>query len=733
LLLPPDQLATSPHALPRRRARSSLRTSIAMCAFATAWPSLAAAAAPSPSPDAAATSTGAVLADGTEDGGKRDEIIVTGAHDAEHDKQKLDKVVGTATVVLNSDVERGRSANAEDLLAFVPGVFAAATSGTSANKISIRGSGLATFYQGYSLGIRYLYDGLPFTGPGGTQEDLLNAAAVNYTEILNGSNAFSYGAISLGGAINYVTRSGRSAPGLYLSTQFGSYGYQKYEGSFGGLLQDGATDYYFYAAHNRRHGYQQSTPNSGEDYIFNIGHKFNDHLETRFILRHRREDLLNGSTLTLSQIRTDPTHNNLVSGRLKNGTTLLESKTTYTFDDNSKIDVGINFNDFPLLNGWKTTSVQYWRSKDITGSLRYTREGDHIFGLSSDTSLVYTDTRSILADVTGYNVVNGKNVFKQYVNYTGAHDTVWAATNNLHLIDDRLTLSTGLSLINIGRNSRIGSTILTNATTYPTRVKYNLYYVAPRAGLLFQPTAHLQFFGNVTRSIDPPVTWQMGSTSNAYLYDLKPQKAWTAEIGGRIHTSTLEGGLTFYRSWVRDELLTVVVVPPSTANPLGVTANSNASPTIHQGIEASLDWTLWRDDAGNDVQFRNSYTHNAFSYRHDSVYGHNQLPSLPRHFYQGELLFEQKVGFYFGVDLRYLSHYYVDFANSLRAPSAAIWGAKAGYQTAKGWRLFVDLKNLGNKRYATATNTAYNLKGVDSPNFYVGDGFSVYGGVSLKF
>lgn len=107
-------------------------------------------------------------------------VVVTGAEATEAQKaeKQLSKVPGKTAVIDNRKIEQGRAANAEDVLALQPGVFAQATSGSGANKISIRGSGLNTFYQGYVLGIKFLYDGLPLTGPGGTQEDMLDMASV---------------------------------------------------------------------------------------------------------------------------------------------------------------------------------------------------------------------------------------------------------------------------------------------------------------------------------------------------------------------------------------------------------------------------------------------------------------------------------------------------------------------------------------------------------------------------
>lgn len=144
-------------------------------------------------------------------------VTVTGtaASEAQKAERQLAKVPGSTAVIDNHEVEKGRVSNAEDVLALQPGVFAQATSGSSANKISIRGSGLNTFYQGYVLGIKFLFDGLPLTGPGGTQEDMLDMAGVDHTEVLYGANALNYSALSLGGAINFVSKTGRTDPGNY--------------------------------------------------------------------------------------------------------------------------------------------------------------------------------------------------------------------------------------------------------------------------------------------------------------------------------------------------------------------------------------------------------------------------------------------------------------------------------------------------------------------------------------
>lgn len=658
-------------------------------------------------------------------------VVVEGAARSEAQKaeERLKKVPGAAVVVDNKAVEKGRATNAEDVFALQPGIFAQATSGSGANKISIRGSGLNTFYQGYALGIRYLFDGLPITGPGGTQEDYLSMNGIDHTEVLYGANAFDYAATSLGGAINFVTHSGYTAPGNYLRLEAGSFGYRKQQLSTGGVVDD--SDYYVSIFHNERDGYQHDTPNKGQELVANLGHRFNERLDTRLIVRYREETLTQGNTLTRAQIKHDSNSNKVPIGRKKDGSTWVGSTTTYRFDDDSRLQVGLSVNDYPLLNGWRYSATpQDWRSTDTNLTLRYLRSRDRLFGLPSDTTLTFSSTRSQFADVKSHSRATGQLL--QHTDYTGSRDTVFAFGNELQL-DPRLWLVSGLSAINIDRDVSIEYSTSANTSEFPSAVSYNKWYAAPRIGLRYQLTPDIQLFGNASRSIDPPVTWQLGSTGVPYIRPLTPQKADTLEVGIRGSVGVVDGSLTLYRSWVKDELLSVVV-RQATATADALVANANASPTIHQGIEAGLGIQLWEGANGDRLDLRQAWTLNDFHYRGDSTFGDNELPSLPRQVYQAQLNYQRHDGYYAELNARAASSYYVDYANSLAAPSYTLWGAKLGYQApGRRWEVFLDLRNLTNEHYATAANTAYDAKGRDSANFYPGDPFNVTAGVAVRF
>jgi len=77
---------------------------------------------------------------------------------------------------------------------------------------------------------------------------------LEYTEVLKGGNGFPYGGLALGGAVNYVTKTGYEASPIQLRIESGSYGYNKGQISSGGVY--GAADYYVTAVGSVRSGFQ---------------------------------------------------------------------------------------------------------------------------------------------------------------------------------------------------------------------------------------------------------------------------------------------------------------------------------------------------------------------------------------------------------------------------------------------------------------------------------------------
>jgi len=675
------------------------------------------------------------------------EVAVSGkkASSIETAKHGLHRVPGAASVIRLEDVERGRAQTAADLLAYQPGVYAQAVGGNDAIRISIRGSGLNRAAGSFREGVNYLFEGLPLTGPGGTPPELMEPLGLEYTEVLKGGNGFQYGGLALGGAVNFVTKTGydQSSP-IQVRLESGSYGYNKGQISTGGVV--GAADYYVTAVGSVRSGFQDHSSSDTGRLIGNFGYKFSDKLDTRLTVRYGYTFFDSPGNLTLQQLQNksdiaNPSNVATNAGRRNAGSSWIGSKTTYRFDDDSRVEVGLVAHDYPITILGSTRSE--WQDFDLNASLKYFRT-DHPFGLTSNSVFGYVSSNAITGDVWTYNTPSpaGKT-YGQLLkkSHYGGSNQVLFFSNDLEVLPGLWT-TLGNQFIKINRTADI---------TYPVNKSYDrdVYNVAPRFGVRYDATPDIQVFSNITHSVEPADSWKYsGSTVTTGVgglltdfRDLKEQTATSVEIGTRGKVGIFDGSIALYRSWLHNQLLTVQIAP----GPPAVTANINASPTIMQGVEVGLNTLLWRQGGRNapaaaqgefshQLTLRQAYTFNDFYFEHDSVFRGNTLPGLPTHFYQGELLYEHPLGVFLSFNAQISSSYQADYANTFTVPSYAIFGASLGYRLPKkGFEVHLDARNLTNEKYVTAISPTYNMAGKDSAVFGPGDGLGLFGGFSYQY
>ncbi|XLX40385.1 TonB-dependent receptor family protein [Ectopseudomonas mendocina] len=678
-----------------------------------------------------------------------DSLQVSGVQmsEVEAAREELKRVPGATNVVDMAKVEQGRVAGVADVLAYQPGVYAQSP-GNEGVKISVRGSGINRGPGSHASGTHILLDGLPLTGSGGTPYELLEPLWISRAEVLRGANGFDRGSLALGGAIDYITHTGYTAPKLQLRYETGSHGYQKRNIASGQVLGD--FDYYVALTDSETDGYQDHSSGKGKGIAANFGYRLNENLETRFYLRYRETAHETPGRLTKAQLKDDPRQaaaNNLLidAHRAQPGSTWLANKTTWQIDDDSTLVAGLAYHHYPMditetayRGGAYRIRVDY---SDISGTLNYTRRHT-LFGLNSVTTLGLRSTTNLPSSKSKETAalpidVNGTT----YPAGTLMRDYEHLGSDNvLHLSNDtelapNLWLTSGLALIYTRREAEV---------TWPAtedRLNEHSWDYAPRLGLRYQLNPDVQLFGNISRSVEPPHAWSMlwssplrfptsnqpWSNRQSAAISLDNQTATTFEVGGWGDSMLGQWELTYYYSQVRHELLTVEIEP-------NVFAESNASPTVHQGIEAGLTSPLWQGGAAGALSLRQAYTFSDFHYRDDDTFGDNRLPGLPRHYYQAEVRYDHPSGFYAGLNTQYASKVAVDYANSYYADAYATFGATLGYYAPKGdWQAWLDLRNLTDKRYAATVTPGYDDKGADVARSTPGEGFGVYTGVSWSW
>jgi iron complex outermembrane receptor protein len=643
-----------------------------------------------------------------------DAITVPNAEEA---KARIEKTAGSVDIVTAAEVRDGRANSVKDILGYVPGVLAQSKYGQEDSRISIRGSGLSRNF--HLRGTRILRDGVPITdadGSGDTME--IDPLAVDYTEIYKGANALQYGASLLGGAVNFVSPTGRSNPGFLLRQEFGSFDSMRSQFGVGGVL--GNYDYYITPTYSHSSGFRDHTDQDYRRLNGNIGYRFGDGAETRFFLSAADINQKIPSSLTKEQALSNPrqTSNNSFIGNTKRNIDAVRGANKTTFlTDTGEVTVGAFMARkelfHPLYGGFNTVI-----DNDETNGGGFARWYN---------DLTLAGHRNELT--LGANYFAGINQARNYANVGGSRGALSSfddqisrtieiyGENAFYAVNDVAVIA---GLQGTMARRELDDKFLSNGDRSFER-GYNS--INPKVGLRWDYASSNQAFVNLSWADEPPPFSELGTTTVA----LESQKSKTLELGMRGSRGDLAWDAAIYRAWLQDELQSILVN--------GQSSQQNIGSTIHQGIELGGAWTALRNAfaQGDKMALRGAYTYSDFHFDNHSTYGNNDIPGAPRHFLVTELRYTHASGWYAGPNVEWVPQAYnVDNANTLKTEAYALLGAKAGYDFGGGLKVFVDGRNLLDKTYI-ADVSVLPTGTASAAQFNPGDGRAVYLGVEYRW
>lgn len=595
-----------------------------------------------------------------------------------------------------------------DALAFSPGVYTQPRFGQEV-RLSIRGSGIS---RGFHMrGLTLLQDGIPINladDNGDFQE--LDPQLFERIEVYRGANALRLGGSTLGGVINAVTPTGRTAPGIALRLDGGSFDTVRAKAAAGFATERGDA---FLAlttdngdgdrAHARRHGLR---------FNGNAGLKLGEEVETRFYatISHIEQDL--PGSLNRDQALTAPGQslpNNIVNDQERDIDSIrLQNRTTVALG-NGLLAFGAYLNAKDLFHPIFQVLDQKGLDRGVFASLDLA--GD-VGGLPVEITL-------------GSQARFGAVAAKQFVNVAGARGALTAdVRQKARTINSygelRIKPVPTLALI-AGGIYTAGRRAVDNRLVPASSAARGYDAFAPKFGLLWTPLADVQVYANYSRSVELPGFGELVQQPVVGFVDLAPQRAWTAEVGTRGRIGIAAWDVSLYRADIRGEMLQFNTGPDIPA------ATFNAGRTRHQGIEAGLElaFTPW-------ARLRQIYQLNDFRFRDDAQYGDNRLPVIPRHQYRAELRLGTD-GLSVSPNVEWTPRGgWADYRNSARAPGYALVGLGAEARLRPGVTLFLDARNLTGRK-AIGDISAVVQANADSVIYYPVERRGIYGGVRAGF
>ncbi len=630
-------------------------------------------------------------------------IIVTSDASAAAAKAQAARTPGGTDVITHEEFADRFLVSMRDTLGFSPGVYTQPRYGQEV-RISIRGSGIS---RGFHMrGITLLQDGAPINladDNGDFQE--LEPIFFDHLEVYRGANALRFGSGTLGGAVNGVTPTGETAPGVYVRADAGSF--ETYRGLVSAGIVRGQMDAWGAVSADTSKGDRDHVRRDSVRFQGNVGFDLTDAVETRFYLSLNDIDQELPGALTLNDALNNPTKGNFVGDQARDIKSVRVQNQTRIALGDGNLALGVFINDKDLFH-------------PIFQVLDYTSMDQGVWGR-------YDWESGRFAVTVGGAARQGETDAKRFVNINGrsgaqtfqADQEAWTANiyaEGRYSVTNDLTLIAGAIYAEGERQQQLN---LNNGVATDVLGTASFEEFSPKFGLLYDVAPEIQLYANYSRSAEFPGFSEVAQIASFVPVDA--QTAWTAEVGTRGRAGIASWDVSLYSADIDGEMLQFTVGPDIPASTF------NADKTVHQGVEAGLDLEF------NDwLTLRQVYQYSDFRFDGDAQYGDNTLPVVPEHVYRAELRFTGD-RFTVAPNLEWVPDgAWADYNNTTRAGGYTLLGVTGSFKASDTVDVFLDARNLADETAAgdvSAVITATSASAI----YYPVERRAVFGGIRARF
>lgn len=626
----------------------------------------------------------------------------------------------TVNVIPKALMEDQGAISLQDALRNVPGIGFSNGDGQR-DQVNIRG--FSAIADQFVDGIRD--DALYF-------RDLAN---VEQIEVLKGPAAVLYGRGSSGGLINRITKKPLDTPMINLTATLGSYNFQRYEADINQPLGDNVA--------LRINGARQTSDGFRNQYFvdrefiapsiqFDISEKTRLLLQAEYLDDRRLNDFgvpaINGRPVKVN-IDTyygsaNARRDDYVQSRVSAGSFVLEHK----FSEDVKLRNAFRMYRYDLdRNNTVVSSITGTISNPIANR-RYStvqREEDgyfnqtdlsikaHAFGLEH-ALLFGMEFGEQKKDALSGNYQNPASVSLYNPVLTPSarvglapSDSTGTSTTAALYMQDLVTLSEHWKALVGARYDRFNQETKDNLS--PAKLDRVDKEWSPRAGLVYQPTDDVSFYGSYTKSFQPSQeTFNLAFNNNAA--QLAPEETTNYEVGAKL--DWLNGNLSTMVSLFRLERTNIKSADPANSNRLIPVGEQRTD-----GLELSAMGRLaegWDVNAGYaymDAKITDSPSTMAVNIVGEparvALEG-NRASLTPRH--SANLWISHRFGNGFGLGggVVLVGDQYTSASNVVKLPGYTRFDASAFYET-KSYDLRLTLNNLLDKEYYISAHGGADL------------------------
>ncbi len=508
-------------------------------------------------------------------------------------------VPGGAEVVGETIIRESLGANLRNVLDFVPGVLVRPRFGLADEmQFSIRGSALQNNF--HQRGVNFLFNGFLYGQADGFSDfESIELMDVKRIEILKGANALRFGANSIGGAVNFVTKTGYDAGPFEIWSEGGSYGFYKQHLATGQV--HGPFDFYGGASITGLSGYRQHSQQHRYRFNTSSGWDFGGGMTARFDLGFvRSEENLPGA-LTRPQFEADPQQRNPSTAFANEQRDYNYPNGAFTFrlpltaDQQLVSLTQLNYQDlfhplaFAIIDqttyNW-SQEIRYINTASLAGHRNLLTAGFQYFATNQNSAQQQNRGNANAGRLI-------KNEVAQSANYGWYGEDVFGITSAVSLVGGlRLQYSTREI------RDRLFSDPFPDVDGNDSG-RVDFFGASPKVGTIWQVTPSIQVYGNASRAYQPPLLLELTAPGQipGSLDDLNATYAWQFEIGTRGswgQRATWDISVYDYEVW---DAIQNVNVQPFPGAPFTIPRFQNIPRSRNLGVEVGLDVQLLTDVA----------------------------------------------------------------------------------------------------------------------------------------
>ena len=222
--------------------------------------------------------------------------------------------------------------------------------------------------------------------------------------------------------------------------------------------------------------------------------------------------------------------------------------------------------------------------------------------------------------------------------------------------------------------------------------------LSPMAGLSWAVSDQASFYGNYSRSFDPPATTELANPDGptGFNQNLDPQEATNYELGIKGGVGRLDYEIAVFHIDVEDAIV------PFELEGSGQSFFENAGSATHDGLEVSLGL-----DINEQWNAGLSYTYSDFEFDRfrgsdGEVFDGNRIPGIPEHLVQAELRWTPGDNINLAFDVLHASSFYANNANTVEGGDYTVANLRFEYRW-MGQRIeaapFAGINNFFDEKY----------------------------------